>query len=301
MKNYYSVLGVPQGASDEEIKKAYRKLARQYHPDRNAEDSSAEEKFKEVSEAYAVLSNKKKRSQYDQFGSEGFHQKFSQEDIFRDFDINEILKGFGFGSGGGNPFQGQGGGFGGGGFGNPFSRGRPPQREPRIPPLKKEFSVTFEEAALGCQRTISIARNGVHEETNVKIPSGIAHGKVLRLQGKGHTSPAGNRRGDLHLLINVLSHPLFRREGRDVVVEAEIKLTQALLGATIEVETLDGIKSVKIPTGTQNNTRLRLKEVGIQFPSRVRGDQLVRIVIKIPKELTQEQIPHIQFLQDTGI
>ncbi len=287
MKNYYSVLGVPKGASDEEIKKSYRKLARQHHPDRNAEDSGAEEKFKEVSEAYAVLGDKKQRGQYDQFGSEGFHQKFSQEDIFRDFDINEILKGFGLG--------------GGGGFGNPFSRGRPPQREPQIPPLKKEFSVTFEEAALGCQRTISIARNGTHEETNVKIPSGIAHGKVLRLQGKGHTSPAGNRRGDLHLLVNVLSHPLFRREGRDVVVDAEIKLTQALLGATIEVETLEGIKSVKIPPGTQNNTRLRLKEVGIQFPSRVRGDQLVRIIIKIPKELTHEQIPHIQFLQDTGI
>ncbi len=299
MKNYYSVLGASQGASDEEIKKAYRKLAMKYHPDRNAEDRRSEEKFKEVSEAYAVLGDKKKRNQYDQFGTDGFHQKFSQEDIFRDFDVNEILRGFE--AGGGNPFQGQGRGFGGGRFDNSFSQGRPPQREPEIPPLKKEFSITFKEAALGCQRTISIARNGVHEEANVKIPSGIAHGKVLRLQGKGFISPAGNRRGDLHLLINVLSHPLFRRESKDVVVDAEIKLTQALLGATIEVETLDGIKSVKIPPGTQNNTRLRLKEVGIQFSSRVRGDQLVRIVIKIPKELTQEQIPYIQFLQGTGI
>ncbi len=296
MKNYYSVLGVPKGASDGEIKKSYRKLARKYHPDRNAEDGNAEEKFKEVSEAYAVLGDKKKRGQYDRFGSEGFHQKFSQEDIFRDFDINEILKGFGSGGGGGNPFQGQGGG-----FGNPFSRGRPSQYEPRIPPLKKELSVTFEEASSGCQRTISTVRNGVREETNVKIPSGIAHGKILRLQGKGHTSSVGNRRGDLHLLINVLSHPLFRREGRDVVVDAEIKLTYALLGATIEVETLDGIKSVKIPPGTQNNTRLRLKEVGIQFQSGARGDQLVRVVIKIPKKLTHKQIPHIRFLQDTGI
>ena len=99
MKNYYSVLGLNKGASDEEIKKAYRKLAMQYHPDRNADDSKAEEKFKKVSEAYAVLSDKKKRGQYDQFGAEGFHQKFSQEDIFRDFDINEILRGFGFGCG----------------------------------------------------------------------------------------------------------------------------------------------------------------------------------------------------------
>jgi curved DNA-binding protein len=293
MKNYYSVLGVPKGASDGEIKKAYRKLAMKYHPDRNEGDNSAEEKFKEVSEAYAVLSDKKKRSQFDQFGSEGFHQKFSQEDIFRDFDINEILRGFGFE--GGNPFQGQGGG-----FGNPFSQGRPPQREPQIPPLKKELAVSFEEAALGCQRTLAISRNGTtQEETNVKIPSGITHGKVLRLPGKGHIS--GSRRGDLHLLVNVLSHPLFRREGRDVVVDAEIKLTQAMLGATIEVETLNGIKSVKIPPGTQNNTKLRLKEVGIQFSPGVRGDQLVRVLIKIPKELTEEQILHIRFLQDTGI
>ena len=112
MKNYYSVLEVPKNASDDEIKKAYRKLAMQYHPDRNEGDHKAEERFKAVSEAYAVLGDKKKRNQYDQIGSEGFHQKFSQDDIFRDFDINEILSDFGFGSRGDNPFQRQGrGGF----------------------------------------------------------------------------------------------------------------------------------------------------------------------------------------------
>lgn len=293
MKNYYSVLGLPNGASEDDIKKAYRKLAMKYHPDRNEGDKKAEEKFKEVSEAYAVLSDKKKRQQYDQFGSEGFHQKFSQEDIFRDFDINEILRGFGFA--GGNPFQGHESS----GFGNPFSQGRP--REANIPPIKKECSITFEEAALGCQRTISISRNGSHEETSVKIPPGIAHGKVLRVKGKGQTSLTGNHRGDLHLLIHVLPHPLFRREGRDVVVDAEIKLTQAILGTIIEVETLSGIKSVKVPPGTQNGTKLRLKGVGIHFSSGARGDQLVKIIVKIPKEITEEQLPHIQFLQGTGI
>jgi curved DNA-binding protein CbpA len=160
MKNYYSVLVLKKGASDEDIKKAYRKLAMRYHPDRNAGDSKAEEKFKKVSEAYAVLSDKKKRGQYDRFGSEGFHQKFSQEDIFRDVDINEILRGFGFGGGGGNPFQGQGSPFGGDGFSNPFSQERPSQRESPIAPLKKELSINFEEAALGCQRTLSISGNG---------------------------------------------------------------------------------------------------------------------------------------------
>jgi curved DNA-binding protein len=292
MKNYYSVLGLNNGASDDDIKKAYRKLAMQYHPDRNEGNSKAEEKFKEVSEAYAVLSDKKKRNQYDQFGSEGFRQKFSREDIFRDFDINEILRGFG---------EGAGNQFGGGGFGNPFSQGRPSHREAKIPPLKKELSISFEEAALGCQRTLSISRNDVLEELNIKIPSGISHGKVLRLKDKGQMSITGSRRGDLHLLVNVHPHPLFRREGRDVVIDAKIKMTQALLGTMIEVETLDGIKSVKVPPGIQNNSKLKLKEVGIKFSSGVRGDQLVRIIINIPKDLTDEQAQHIQFLQDTGI
>ena len=296
MKNYYSVLGIANGASDDEIKKSYRKLAMKYHPDRNEGNKKAEDKFKEISEAYAVLSNKKKRNQYDQYGSQDFHQKYSQEDIFNDFDMDDILRGFGYG-GGRNPFQGQERS----GFGSPFSHGRPPHREAQIAPIKKECTINFEEAAMGCQRTISIARNGTHEETNVKIPSGIAHGKVLRVKGKGQASLSGNRRGDLHLLIHVLTHPLFRREARDVVIDAEIMLTQALLGATIEVETLSGIKSVKVPPGTQNGTKLRLKGVGIIFSSGVRGDQMVKILVKIPKELTQEQLPHIQFLQGTGI
>ena len=297
MKNYYSVLEVPKSASDDEIKKAYRKLAMQYHPDRNEGDHKAEERFKAVSEAYAVLGDKKKRKQYDHIGSEGFHQKFSQDDIFRDFDMNEILRDFGFGGRGGNPFQGQERG----GFGNPFSQRQSPPRKPQIQPVKKECTITFEEAALGCQRTIAIARDGDNEQTNVKIPSGVTHGKIVRVPGKGQISITGNRRGDLHLLINVLPHPLFQREGRDVLVNKEIKLTQALLGSTIEVETLSGIKSVKIPPGTQSSTKMRLKGVGIKFSSGLRGDQLVRVTIKVPKELTQEQIPHVQFLQDTGI
>jgi curved DNA-binding protein len=291
MTDYYSVLGLKNSSSDDEIKKAYRKLAMKYHPDRNEGDTRAESKFKDISEAYAVLSDKKKRREYDQHGSDGFHQKFSQEDIFRDFDVNDILRGFGFGSNSGNPSQGR--------RENPFQRPRPESVKP--PTLIKELSIGFEEAALGAQRNISISRNGVVEETSIKIPSGITNGKILRLQGKGHLSPDGKKQGDLHLKIQVLPHPLFSRDAQNVMVDSKIKLTDALLGTTIEVQTLNGIKSVKIPPGIQNNSKLRLKEVGIKSSSGVQGDQLVNIKIAIPKSLTEEQIKHIQFLQDTGI
>ena len=290
MTDYYSVLGIKNGSSDEEIKKAYRKQAMKYHPDRNEGDTKAESKFKDISEAYAVLSDKKKRREYDQFGSEGFHQKFSQEDIFRDFDVNDILRGFGFG---GNPSQGR-GGFPGGG-------NRPHPESIKPPTLIKELSIGFEEAALGAQRNISISRNGVVEETSVKIPSGVTNGKIIRLMGKGHLSPDGNKQGDLHLKIRVLPHPLFSRDAQNVLVDSDIKLTDALLGTTIEVQTLNGIKSVKIPSGIQNNSKLRLKEVGIKSSSGVQGDQLINIKITIPKGLTEEQIKHIQYLKDTGI
>jgi curved DNA-binding protein len=290
MTDYYSVLGIKNGSSDEEIKKAYRKQAMKYHPDRNEGDTKAESKFKDISEAYAVLNDKKKRREYDQFGSEGFHQKFSQEDIFRDFDVNDILRGFGFG---GNPSQGR-GGFPGGG-------NRPHPESIKPPTLIKELSIGFEEAALGAQRNISISRNGVVEETSVKIPSGVTNGKIIRLMGKGHLSPDGKKQGDLHLKIRVLPHPLFSRDAQNVLVESDIKLTDALLGTTIEVQTLNGIKSVKIPPGIQNNSKLRLKEVGIKSSSGVQGDQLINIKIAIPKCLTEEQIKHIQYLKDTGI
>jgi curved DNA-binding protein len=290
MTDYYSVLGIKNGSSDEEIKKAYRKQAMKYHPDRNEGDTKAESKFKDISEAYAVLSDKKKRREYDQFGSEGFHQKFSQEDIFRDFDVNDILRGFGFGA---NPSQGR-GGFPGGG-------NRPHPESIKPPTLIKELSIGFEEAALGAQRNISISRNGVVEETSVKIPSGVTNGKIIRLMGKGHLSPDGKKQGDLHLKIRILPHPLFSRDAQNVLVESDIKLTDALLGTTIEVQTLNGIKSVKIPPGIQNNSKLRLKEVGIKSSSGVQGDQLINIKIEIPKCLTEEQIKHIQYLKDTGI
>ncbi|MEC9422968.1 MAG: DnaJ C-terminal domain-containing protein [Nitrospinota bacterium] len=154
---------------------------------------------------------------------------------------------------------------------------------------------------MGAQRNISISRNGVVEEASIKVPAGISNGKVLRLKGKGHSDPHGKKQGDLHLKVQILPHSIYRREAQNVVIDAEIKLTDAILGTTIEVETLNGIKGVKIPAGTQNNAKLRLKGVGIKTSSGKQGDQLVNIKIGIPKKLTDEQKKHIEFLRGTGI
>jgi curved DNA-binding protein len=185
-KDYYHILGVAKNASDEEIKKAYRKLAMKYHPDRNPNKKEAEERFKEINEAYAVLSDKEKRKQYDTFGAEGFQQRFSQEDIFRGFDFDEILSSL-FGGRGRRDFRF--GGQSGVDFGDFFGRqggyqdtGRMSQRGEDI---VYEMAISLEEAASGGEKRISYRKNGRLEEVSVKIPRGIPSGKKLRLAGKG--------------------------------------------------------------------------------------------------------------------
>ena len=189
-EDYYQALGVGRNASDEEIKKAYRKLAMKYHPDHTKGDKAAEDKFKEISEAYAVLSDKEKRKQYDTFGSEGFSQRFSQEDIFRGFDLNDILKEFGVGGrGGGMRFS-----FGSGSpFGN-FS-GRQPQQV-KGSDLVYELPLTLQEVITGASKTVSFNHKGRSEKVSVKIPKGMMTGKKLRLAGKGEPSPYGGPPGD---------------------------------------------------------------------------------------------------------
>ena len=227
--DYYDVLGVSKEATPSEIKKTYRKLALKYHPDKNKGDKASETKFKEISEAYAVLSDPEKKQQYDRFGSAQFHQQYSQEDIFRNFNLNDIFSQFDFGSrggsasfrsgmggnGGGNPFssffsQGQSAGCGGGGCRPSPAKGQD---------MTYQISVALEEVLNGAERTITLRRNGEEHNVSVKIPKGIEAGKKLRLQGKGGESPNGGPPGDLYLKVEIQPDSKFSRETDDLVVE----------------------------------------------------------------------------------
>ncbi len=309
MADYYSLLGIDRQASEDEIKKAYRKMAMKYHPDRNKDNPKAEDQFKKISEAYAVLSDAEKRKQYDRFGADGFKQKFSQEDIFRNFNADEIFQNFGFRPGrGSDPFQGIHEMFsGGGGFGQNFGNVFGGQQGGRPQSLKGEdlessLPITFEEAALGAEKRIVIQGQGKREETTVKIPPGIGNGKKMRLRGKGYPSQFGGKPGDLYIKVKVEPHPLFHREGDDIVVDLEISVTDALLGSVKEVPTLTSPKNLKIPAGTQSHSKLRLKGLGVSHGSGgKKGDQMVRILIKLPKELTEEQREMVLALKEQGL
>ncbi len=270
-RDYYEVLGVPRNASEADIKKAYRKLARQYHPDRNPGDKQAEARFKEVQEAYDVLNDKTKRAQYDRFGFGG--PGFGGQGPFR-------AEGTGPG---GFEFQGVNpedlesilGAFGGGGFAEMFGRrGRGRARTARPPEsAEAEVTIPFLKAALG--GTLSLNVDG--RNIDLRVPAGVEEGKKLRLAGQG---PAG---GDLLVRIKVEPHPYFRREGRNVIVEVPISVSEAVLGAKVDVPTLDGTRlTVTVPAGTSSGARLRLRGKGIAG-----GDQFIEIKILVPKPQDQ--------------
>lgn len=346
-EDLYQILGVSRNASDDEIKKAYRKLAKKYHPDLNKGDKQAEEKLKNVNKAYEILSDKNKRAQYDQFGST--EQNF----------------------GGGGPGPGGFGGFGGfdtdfdlgdifgsffGGFGGRSRSSNAPRRGSDV---GISMQITFEEAAFGCKKTISYnriisctscsgtgARNGTSktrchtcrgtgqivmgqrtpfgtiqtsqtcnvcdgtgqviehpcekcngkgyvrtsENLEIDIPAGIDNGQTLNVRGKGNIGTNGGPYGDLHIEINVRSHPIFVRENNDIHCDIPITFVQASLGADVTVPTLDGKASYHIHEGTQPGDVFRLKGKGIPYiHGRGRGDQLVKVVIEIPRNLSDEQ------------
>jgi curved DNA-binding protein len=309
-KDYYEILGVSKNASDEELKKAYRKLAMKYHPDQNKGDKRAEEQFKEVNEAYAVLSDKEKRRQYDMFGAEGFQQRFSQEDIFRNFDFGSVFREFGFGSEDvfGRIFGGTGGGrrrpFGGGGgfyTGDPF--GRAPQQPQKGADLVMDMQVSLKEAVFGATKIASYNRGGTVERVSVKIPPGISPRKKLRIPGKGQEGVWGGPPGDLHIKILVAPHAKFERKGNDLLISREISLTEAVLGTKIEVPTLDGkTLSLKVPPGTQSHTKMRLKGHGVpRFKKAGRGDLYAIIIVRLPKSLTPEQEELFEKLAGQGL
>jgi curved DNA-binding protein len=298
--DYYQILGVGKDASEKEIKKAYRKLAMKYHPDHTKGDHAAEDKFKQVSEAYAVLSDPEKRKQYDMFGADGFQQRYSQEDIFSGFDFANIFKEFGFGGSGGNvrfSFGGGGGGFG----GNPF--GGQSQAPPRGSDLIYELPLTLQEVASGAQKTISYTHGGKTEKMSVKIPMGMLDGKKLRLSGKGEPSAYGGSPGDLFIKVRHLSDAAFSADGQDLHVQKTIRLTEALLGTDVEVGTIDGkALNLKVPPGTRHKTKMRLPGHGLPVMNGNRkGDLFVTILVDIPRKLSSEQKALVAKLAEEGL
>lgn len=321
-KDYYRLLGVAKDASADEIKKAFRKLAMQYHPDRN-NAPEAEEKFKEINEAYAVLSDPEKRKQYDMFGSDGFGQRFSQEDIFRNFDFGSIFADMGFGGAGSggrsfdfsSAFGGRGGARGGArggkrsGF-NPFGNsasgaGGGPGQDAEL-----AIVVSFHEAYHGGERMVP-AQSAEGGDLRVKIPAGVRTGATLRVRGRGRPGAGGGPAGDLLLKVEVAAHPLYRfGGGDDLEMDLEVPLSTLALGGSAEVETPDGQKPVlKVPAGTAPGQKLRLRGKG--FPAgrgqggggdgATSGDLLARLVIKLPKPLSDEQRRHFEALRELGL
>jgi curved DNA-binding protein len=315
-KDYYKILGVSKNASADEIKKAYRKLALKFHPDHNKGDKTAESKFKEISEAYAVLSDPQKRQNYDMFGADDFQRRFSQEDIFRGFDFGSIFKEFGFGGGRGqgvfsNIFRGGMGGAGhyqhgagGSPFDSPFGNfqgGQP--RGLKGQDLVYELSLTLEEVAKTTEKLISYESNGQRESLSVKVPPGISTGQKLRLPGKGQAGIYGGPSGDLYIQIRVVEHPIFHRKNDDLYVKRSINYSEAVLGTEIEIPTIDQKKlKLKIPKGTQSNAKMRLKGFGMpRMKGDGRGDAFVEIGIKVPKKLSKAQREAVTSLADVGL
>ena len=312
--DYYETLGVTKGAGADEIKKAYRKLALKHHPDKNNGDKEAEAKFKEISEAYAVLSDPEKKNQYDTYGSAGFHQKYSQEDIFRNFDINDILSQFGFGTNSFNSASFRGNVNRGAshhdfssffGQGNPGQRGRGGGcRQPaQGPDMTYQLVVSLKDVLNGAEKQISLRTNGTTQNVSVKIPKGIEEGKKLRLKGKGGRSPEGGASGDLYLKIQLEPHDSYERDGDDLIHFKKIAYSDACLGSKVEIETLDQKKfMVTVPPGINGESRLRIKGQGLPSgPLGGRGDLYVKVGVVIPDNLTEEQREAIGTLKDLGL
>ncbi|MEK2689388.1 DnaJ C-terminal domain-containing protein [Bdellovibrio sp. GT3] len=312
-KDYYSLLNVSRTATADEIKKSFRKLAMQFHPDKNPGDKKAEEKFKELSEAYEVLSDTKKREMYDQFGHAG--------------------AGFG-GGGAGGPFGGAGGfggfgnagsygGAGGGQGGDPFQdifgdvfgdifggragagagAGARTRRPQKGTDLRYTLNVSYEEAAVGTEKVISFMRQrGSKEESaklSVNVPAGVKEGQRLKLAGEG--DGGGGTPGDLYVIIALQDHPLFKRAENDVTLDLPITYTDAILGTNIEVPTLTGKAMIRIPPGTHSGQTFRLKGKGFPkiggFGS---GDMMVRILVDTPNNLSSRQKELIEELAKAG-
>ena len=311
-KDYYEMLGVQKTAAEDEIKKAYRKLALKHHPDRNPGNKQAEEQFKQINEAYAVLSDKEKRKEYDTYGMGGFQQRYTQEDIYRGFNIGDLYKDLGFGTGdifsmifGRQPTEaGAGRETGRAGrrvhdYGDFVTRERTAAGELD---LNYELEIPFMDAMRGAEKVLSFTSARGSEEIKVKIPKGIDTGQKLRLHGKGSKDPYTGRTGDLYVTVKVAEHPVFRRVGNDLSVKVEVKPTDAFLGGSVEVPTIDGPKQIKIPAGMRSNSRVRLKGLGVPHMGRqASGDEYVEVAIEVPRKLTDRQKSLLEELRQEGL
>ena len=280
-RDFYEVLGVPRSASQDEIRKAYKKLARKFHPDVKPADPDAEKKFSEITEAYDILSDEEKRKNFDQFGH-GFR---------------------GGGGGGGNPFQGFGGGSGGGAafdlddlLGGMFGgggRGGGRRAQPRAQKgadAKADITIPFTMAVEGGDYSLNVQQGSKSERLTIKIPAGIDDGQTIRLAGQGGPGVGGGAPGDLLVTIQIAAHPWFRRDGSNLLVDVPLTPSEAALGAKIDVPTLtEGLVVLSIPPGTSSGARLRLRGKGVRNPKTGdRGDQFVVLKIVLPKELSEE-------------
>ncbi len=312
-KDFYAALGVSKNATQDEIKKAYRKLARTYHPDKNPGDKAAEEKFKEVSEAYQVLSDEQDRKQYDAIRSmTGGGARFSPgaggagfEDIFSSMfgggngggarysttgqappGFEDILSGM---FGGGAPQQNGGGGF--GPFGG-FGSRRRPERGADIP---ASVSLPLRQAVDGTTVTVS---NGDTQVT-ARIPAGVTDGQKIRIAGKGKPGMNGGEAGDILVTVSVEPHPVYEVKGRDVYVNVPITFAEASLGATVEVPSIHGeLVRVKVPAGSSTDRTLRVRNKGIDNKRGGTGDMYVRMKVVVPKKLSEEARAAVEAFRD---
>lgn len=266
VRDYYEILGVDRSADEQTIKRAYRKLAKKYHPDTNKGNAMAEEKFKEATEAYAVLSDPEKRKEYDQFGHENSDGSY-REYHFEEEDLDEILRSI---------------------FGGAF--GRHPMRENGAD-LHADLSISFDEAVSGCEKLVHLTEaNGSRKSLKVKIPAGIDTGKIIRLRGKGMPGSAGGYDGDLLLKVQVGTKAGFERKEMDVYTKAMIPFTTAVFGGEVIVPTLYGKVLCTIRPGTQSGTKIRLRGKGIVSMNHknMYGDQYVTVQIEVPKNLNAQ-------------
>ena len=284
-RDYYEVLGVPRDASSDDIRGAYRKLARQYHPDVN-KDPGAEDRFKEIAEAYEVLRDPEKRQRYDRLGANwkagedvsgaaGFGD-FAQQGGFGDVRVE-----FGDGAGFSDFFESFFGARGGGrrttGFDGFSTRGADQEAQ---------LELSLEEAARGGRRKISL---GDGRDYEVNVPAGVRDGQRIRLAGEGGRGAAGGSAGDLFLRVRLKPHPRFRVQGRDLYVELPVAPWEAALGATVEVPTLEGRTRIKVPPGSSSGRRLRLKDEGMPGQTGGSGDLYATVKIEVPKKLSKEE------------